>query len=488
MVSIAHCQDIEVLRQIALLQEQELRTMQERIQALTRRLAQLEGKDATAAQVELEFLKELLAQRTQALFGDSSEKRPRTPPSGEPKPPRRGHGPRAQLSLPVIEVVHDLPEGERTCPECGGVLSEMAGQFEESEEITVVEREFKLVKHQRRKYRCRCNACVVTAPGPLKLQPGGRYSVEFAVEVAVAKYLDHLPLERQRRMMAREGLTIDSQTLWDQIDVLGSHLELTYEALRHRLLAKDLVHADETWWRLMGKDTTRWWVWTLASEDTIVHRVLPSRSQEAARAVLEGYTGTVMADGYGVYTALARAGPTFTLVHCWAHVRRKVLEAEAHYPEEARQALEWIGKLYGVEREAGADAALRHALRRDRSQRILDELKGWAHEQRALPQSSLGKAIHYMLELWPGLTVFVNDPRIPLDNNAAERGLRGVVLGRKNHYGSRSERGTQVAALFYSLLETAKLCVVDPKDYLLRAARQAIADPETVVLPIPATN
>jgi transposase len=127
--------------------------------------------------------------------------------------------------------------------------------------------------------------------------------------------------------------------------------------------------------------------------------------------------------------------------------------------------------------------ALRARLRANQSREIVGEIRAWALGQRVLPESSLGKATNYMLGLWPGLTRFLADPRIPLDNNHTERGLRGVVLGRKNHYGSRSQRGTEVAALFYSLIESAKLCSVNPKAYLLTAARTALADRGTVTLP-----
>jgi transposase len=485
MVSIAHCQDIEALRQMALLLDRENRRLHERLVALSTELARLTGQDASRVQVEIDLLKELLSQREQALFGDSSEKRPR--PDDAPaasKLLKSGHGPRAQIALPVVEAVHELAADEQECPECGGSLREMTGQFEESEEITVVQREFKVINHRRKKYRCACNACVVTAPGPMKLMPGGRYSLEFAVEVAASKYLDHLPLERQRRIMAREGLVIDSQTLWDQIDALAGHLELTYQALAVQVLSKGMIHADETWWRLMGKDESkRWWVWSLACEDAVVHRVLNSRSKEAARTILGDYSGIVMADGYSAYESLSRAGPKFTLVHCWAHARRKFIDAEDHFPKEAGEALDLIGQLYAVERDAGSNRDRRRNLRQECSRPIIDQLRAWAHRQRPLPQSGLGKAIRYMLDLWPGLTAFLDDPRIPLDNNVVERGLRGVVLGRKNHYGSRSERGTEVAAIFYSLIETAKLCRVDPKEYLLRAAKQAIAEPDSALIP-----
>ena len=171
------------------------------------------------------------------------------------------------------------------------------------------------------------------------------------------------------------------------------------------------------------------------------------------------------------------------------------MEAEPHYPAPCGEVLALIGQLYAVERgcpdsDVGtsenlrADAlAVRLARRREQSASIVATIRTWAHQQRALPESSLGKAIAYMLGLWPGLTRFLDDPRIALDNNATERGLRGMVVGRKNHYGSRSQRGTEVAALFYSLIESAKLCGVEPKAYLLHAAYAALRHRGTVTLP-----
>ncbi|MGH8697533.1 MAG: IS66 family transposase [Burkholderiales bacterium] len=492
-----------MLRQVAVLLERENDKLHTKLKTLTAELARLRGDARPAVELELEFLKELLAQRERALFGASSEQRPRpAPPSpSTPAAPRHGHGPTAQPSLSAVEVVHELADADRTCPQCGGTLTEMKGQTEDAEEITVIERRFVLATHRRKKYRCACNGCVDTAPGPLRLaarpdRRGRRYAPDFAVEVAAGKYLDHLPLERQARIMAREGLTIESQTLWDQLDALASVLQPTYEALRRHVLTAPVVGADETWWRLLGSpEKKRWWAWSVARDDAVTYTILASRSHEAARQVLNGYHGIVVADGYGAYDALARAGPGFTLAHCWAHVRRKFVEAQPHYPAPCAEVLELIGQLYGVERAAPAPAPaateevrtgaleLRAGRRREESTPIVEAIRIWAYQQLVLPESSLGKAIAYMRGLWPGLTRFLTDARIPLDNNATERGLRGMVLGRKNHYGSRSQRGTEVAALFYSLIESAKLCGVEPKAYLLRATHAALASPGTVTLP-----
>lgn len=494
MIRIETEQNIEALRQVARLLWRENEALHERLRKLTAEKLRLQGADAQALQLEIDQLQELLARREREIFGVSSEKRPR--PTSEAAPVERsGHGPREQKQLPIVEARHELPESERGCPQCGGTLKTLGEQAEEYEEITVVERSFLLVRHLRQKYRCRCNGSVVTAPGPARLIPGGRYAPEFAIEVAISKYLDHAPLERQVRIMEREGLVVSSQTLWDQIDALARRLEPCYKALRPRVFRAPVVYADETHWLLMGQEeeTSRWWTWCVATDEAVFYQMLGSRSAKAARSVLSGYGGIVLCDGYGAYESLARAGPDMTLAHCWAHVRRKFIEIEPHYPRACAEILQLIGQLYLIERQAPRlgyseteeQRALRATLRQERSRPLVEEIHGWAQEQRskALPRSGLGRATEYLLGMWTGLTRFLEDPRIPLDNNAAERALRGIVLGRKNHYGSRSKRGTEVAALFYSLCETAKLAAVEPRAYLLQATHAALRKPGTVLLP-----
>ena len=192
-----------------------------------------------------------------------------------------------------------------------------------------------------------------------------------------------------------------------------------------------------------------------------------------------------MADGYGVYGSLSKEDGSFTLANCWVHVRRKYLDIESFFPVKVGEVVGMIGELYAVEREAaeGPDPeALRARLRAERSREIVGRIHRWALETESLPQSGLRKAIEYMGSLWKGLTRFLDDPRIPLDNNASERALRGPVVGRKNHYGSQSRRGTEVAALFYSAIESAKLAGVEPKAYL-RAATHAALQGDPIPLP-----
>jgi len=286
---------------------------------------------------------------------------------------------------------------------------------------------------------------------------------------------------------------VGSQTLWDQIERLARVLGSLKEAIHAYVLAQAVIGADETRWHLLdgqGRDTgeaRQWQVSAVASPDAVAYSIEGSRSTEAAKKALRGFRGVAMADGYGVYQSLAGEPGGFILANCWAHVRRKVTEAEISFPAQAKEGLDLIGELYAVERLCPTGPPgdeLRRRMRDERSRSIVKRIQTWAFSAKAgaLPQSGLGKAIDYMLGMWPGLVRFLDDPRIPIDNNGTERGIRGVVVGRKNHYGSKSRRGREVAALFYAIVESAKLGGVEPKAYL-RLATYAALRGEPVPLP-----
>jgi transposase len=492
-VTLADIDDIELLRKAALLLQEDNKRLVGLLAQLKRELHALKGGDPKQLQLQIAELERQLATRNQMLFGDKSEKRKRSgePDTGTEKMPQAGHGPRQQVLLSEVEQVHLLDDADKVCSKCGGQLQVWQGQHETSEEVDVVELKYVLKKHLRQKYRCGCGACIETAPGPVKLFPGARYSVDFAINVAIAKYADHMPLERQVKMAERHGLEVDSQTLWDQLNALGTVLEPTYAALSAYVLSQPVIGADETTWRLMGAkgkksggDGKKWQVWTAAAPDAVCYRIQDSRSTDAARNLLGDYAGTVVCDDYSAYKALRKRGGRFQLAHCWAHVRRKFVEAEAEAPGECQQALNLIAELYAVEKRGSTGPPEERArLRREESRPIVKRIEQWALGVRALPGSGLRGAIEYMGGMWDsGLLRFLEDPNVPIDNNGTERCLRGVVIGRKNHYGSRSQRGTEVAALFYSLIESAKLAVVSPDTYLQAATRGALRG-DAVLLP-----
>ncbi|MDB4988300.1 MAG: hypothetical protein JWN04_3478 [Myxococcaceae bacterium] len=315
---------------------------------------------------------------------------------------------------------------------------------------------------------------------------GGSYSLDFAIEVAVAKYLDHTPLERQVRIMRREGLDIDSSTLWEQCERLARMLGLTAAAIRQYVVQAWVVHADETPWYMLKNGRQKRWMWSISRYDAAFYRIDPSRGHQVIVELLDGFEGLLVVDGYQAYGTAARAlGGRIRLALCWAHARRTLVEAEESYPE-ASEALDLIGELFLIERDlpdwqcitderlqAQALALIRET-RQARSKPLVEALAAWAKAQQALKGSRLGDAITYLHNQWEGLVHFLEEPRVPLSNNAAERNLRGPVVGRKNFAGCKSVRGTEVAGVLYTLLESAKLAGVEPRDYLHAAAEAAL--------------
>lgn len=489
-VTLEDIDDIELLRKAALLLQEDNKKLVRLLAKLKKELRALKGGDPEQLKLQIADLEQQLETRNKMLFGESSEKRPRGGKKKDKKE-QTGHGPRPQPLLQEVEQIHLLDEADKVCSNCGGQLKAWADQYEESEEIDVVDVKYVLKKHRRQKYRCNCGSCIETAPGPMKLFPGARYSINFAIGVAIAKYADHLPLERQVKMANRHGLEIDSHTLWDQINALANVLEPSCSALRSYVLEQAVIGADETTWRLMGAkgkknggDAKKWQVWVASAPDAVCYQIQDSRSTEAARNLLGDYEGIIVCDDYSAYKALKKRGGKFQLAHCWAHVRRKFVEAEPDHPKECQEVLDLIGKLYEVEaRGATGPPEERARLRNEESRQLVKQIEKWVLGIRTLPGSRLRAAIEYMGGMWKhGLLRFLDHPDVPIDNNGTERCLRGVVVGRKNHYGSRSRRGTEVAALFYTMIESAKLAGVGPHTYL-RAATNAALRSGTVLLP-----
>jgi len=459
--------DPEQLRRIALAQQVQIEQLLRLVATQATELGAFKGNDDELQQ-KLALLEEMTRKARVAEKQQDESARPSD--STKTGKPRTHFGNTDQPSLPIIEQTFELDDADKTCPSCGGVLAPMQGQFETSEMVDVVEVSYRVIKVKQQKYACRCGGCVETAPGPERAVHGGRYSLDFAVKVAIDKYLDHIPLARQERILRRHGLVVTSQTLWDQLSVLGRRLESASRALMARVLAQPVVGLDQTSWpRLDGKGDKPWQMWCLTAPGIVVHRICDDKSKDTFKALMNGYKGTVVCDALKTHEAGARGNDGIALAGCWAHVYRKFEEAVPDHPE-AHLALKWIGQLYEIDERADDDIVRRAELRRTDSAEVIATMKTWLWNQALLKTLSIGNAAAYVVANWDRLTRFVQDARIPLDNNATERGIRGPVVGRKNHYGSRSRRGTDVASVFYSLLETAKLQGVDPARYLREAA------------------
>jgi hypothetical protein len=205
-------------------------------------------------------------------------------------------------------------------------------------------------------------------------------------------------------------------------------------------------------------------MWCLTAPGNVYHRICDDKSAATFRELVGDFEGTIVCDALFTHAAGARDGPGIVLAGCWAHVHRRFAEAEDDFPE-ASVALDFIRQLYDIDARAGTDEE-RAALRKAESKPVTDAFLQWLMAQTALKTTSLGGAIRYAFGIWTRLVHFLSDSRIPLDNNQTERAFRGPVVGRKNHYGSKSRRGTKAAAILYSLVETAKVNGVDPAAYL----------------------
>jgi transposase len=467
--------DIEQLRRVALAQQVQIEQL---IKALARKCKELEKLKGSGEELQQTLaLIETLTEKAKTVAEAASN----PPKDDKPRKARTEFGPTDQPTLPHVEELFELDTPDRSCPSCGGELRAMADQFETSEMIDVIDVSYRVVKIKQQKYVCRCGGCVETAPGPERATPGSRYSLAFAIKVAVDKYCDHIPLARQERILSRHGLEVTSQTLWDLINVLGRRLETVDRALLARVVSQPVIGLDQTSWpRLDGKGDKPWQMWCLTAPGIVVHRIRDDKGADTFRQLVGTYEGTIVCDALKTHEAGARGSPSIALAGCWAHVFRKFEEAFPDHPE-ADLAMTWIGKLYEIDDKAHGDLATKGELRSAESATVIEELKAWLWSQAVLKTLSIGKAAAYAIANWDRLTRFLSDARIPLDNNATERGIRGPVVGRKNHYGSKSRRGTEVAATFYTLIETAKLHGVDPAKYLLAAVHAV--DSNEVLMP-----
>ena len=408
----------------------------------------------------------LLTEQPEAALQTKESLRESSPTQSSPS---SGHGPKTQPELVTEEQFFDLDDADKVCTACGGALVEMQDQFESSEMIDVVGVEYRLVEVKRRKYTCKCGGCVETAPGPERAVHGGRYSLDFGLHVASRKYLDHLPLHRLSRMMHSAGLTISPNTLWDQLWALTRLLRPAYDALHERLLSEPIIGLDQTGWpNLDAKGKKPWQMWGFTGPGMATYKICSDKSAATMKRLIGDRQRVILCDMLATHGKVAREIPGVELAACWAHVLRRFREVAENY-REAEPFLGYIHELYQID-ERARTLEEKAELRQSESKALLGRFFDHLCTVTAPRTTELGQAIRYALGHRVELSAFLGDPRIGLDNNPTERALRGPVVGRKNHYGSKSKAGTEAAAIYYSLLETAKLQGVNPDAYLREVA------------------
>jgi transposase len=475
---------------------------------LAERAARLEAEaQMSGARLEIERLKLLLAKARREQYGQSSERGAKiiaqlelqlaeleetaaeaetaaeiaapsahraARPGGARKPARRP----LPEHLPRERIVYPAP---CTCPNCGGPVRKLGEDVTET--LECVPRRWKVVLHVREKVSCRCCEAISQPPAPSHPIARGRAGPHLLALVLAAKYGQHLPLTRQSMIYAREGVEIDVSTLADWVGAAAASLMPLVLAIRAHVLAAERIHADDTTVPVLAKEKTKVGrLWAYVRDDrpfagpappAAAFFYSPDRGGEHPERHLASFAGIMQADAYAGFNRLyvpgRQPGPILEAA-CWAHARRKLydLAAVAKAPI-ATEAVRRIDQLFTVERDiAGLSAEARLAARAERSAPILAELEPWLRHQlgRLSRRSEVGKAIAYTTKRWATLTRFMSDGRICLSNNAAERALRGVAVGRHNWTFAGSDRGGERAAAVYTLIETAKLNRVDPQAWL----------------------
>jgi transposase len=381
--------------------------------------------------------------------------------------------------LPRERIVYPAPS---VCPCCGDLRLHKIGE-DVNETLELIPRQWRVIQHVREKFSCRACEAITQPPAPSHPIARGRAGPKLLAHVLFSKYGLHLPLNRQSVVYAREGIDLDVSTLADWVGASAATLMPLNDVIRAHVFAAERIHADDTTVPVLAKDKTRTGrLWTYVRDDrpfagpdppAAVFFYSRDRGGEHPEEHLASYAGLMQADAYAgfnrLYEANRKAGPIVEAA-CWAHGRRKFFDlARINKAPIAVEAVERIDVLFAIEREInGMPPQERVRMRHERSRPLVIELQTWLCEQRARvsKHSETGKAIDYTLKRWDAFTRFLEDGRLCISNNAAERELRAVAIGRKNWTFAGSDEGGRRAAAIYTLIATAKLNGVDPQAWL----------------------
>ena len=396
-----------------------------------------------------------------------------------PQPPRQGPKRRDYSHLTKVEDLVELPEAERICPYCGKLWLERS-DTEDSVQIEIeVQAHRRVIRRRRYQATCSCVACQTrTAPSPPKLIPKSLFGTSVWVEILLDKYFSQRPTERLLSAWDLLGLDLAASTVAGGLQRLVPLFEPLYEALRQRNRQSAYQQADETRWlvfvELQGKQGHRWWLWVFVGEDTVVYVLDPRRSHDVPEGHFSADVPVVlMVDRLSSYKAMAQVKEgLIVLAFCWAHVRRDFIAVAKSFPKLKPWALSWLRRIRRVYRLndrrldqlnkptfLATDAELRQ---------VMDEMKSQTALELTVPQlrTPCRKTLLSLQAHWTGLTRFVDDARIPMDNNRSERHLRGPAVGRKNYYGSAAAWSGQLAAMLFSLFATLQRWEINPRTWL----------------------
>ncbi len=462
--------------------DRKLRQMQHQLEQLLRWRYGQKRERIDENQLFFEALAAIQAERPVTADTEAPSEVPDRPAS------RPGHG-RKPLpkNLPRRRVVFDLTAEQQHCPHCAERLRHIGEEV--SERLEFIPASLTVIEEACQKYACPKGCTVVTAGKPMAPIEKGLPGPGLLAQVAVSKYADHLPLARQEGMFRRQGVELARSTLCDWMRACAELIVPLYQLMKQQVLASKLLQTDDTPVAVFdpeGPRTRTGRIWTYvgdAEHPYIVYDYTPTRGHEGPAAFLEDYNGSLQADAYSGYEPIfADENHDLIEVACWAHARRKFFAAQSSDLMRAMVMLAYVRLLYDVEREA-RDRELkgeaRRLLRQEKSLPLLDGMARYllAQQPQVLPKSPIGDAIGYALNNWAALKRYTEDGDLEIDNNGAERSLRGIAVGRKNWLWYGSDRGGQTAAILTSFTATCKRLHIDPFAYLRDVFERISAHP-----------
>lgn len=383
------------------------------------------------------------------------------------------------------------------CRSCGEKMED-SGLTETSEYLTTIPRQFIVIRQHRHTYRCRCHGDMQTTPSLPRIIPGGGYSDEMAIDVSLSKYCDLIPMDRYSQMAKRQGFSgIPPQSLIGLSQKLAEFFRAAYERLKTETLEEDVLLADETPHRMLEGDAKEnWYLWGFSGPESCFYECHPTRSGEVAGAVLDSSDCRVLvSDVYSGYRRAIREAndrrrekgqAEIATAYCNAHARRGFKGIAEEHTEDALYMIDSYEAIYGMEADLKVlDLDARHTAR----QKMIPYFEGMkTHAEQRIEayssKSGIARSFSYFLKNYDGLTHFLKDPKVPIDNNASERMLRSPVVGRKTWYGTHSKTGAETAAIHFSLIESCKLNHLNPRTYYfalvesLHAGRSAFTPKE----------
>lgn len=485
-VEVAVNAAVEAVRREA--QEQITRIIEQLVLARHRQFGV--SSEQLAGQARLFDEAEVLAQTTSAAddiapilpesaAGDDHAKKPANAAHS-----KRGKRSALPVALPRIDVIHDVPEHQRTCP-CGTPMIAIGQDV--SEQLDIVPMQVRVLRHIRKRYGCPASLhAPVTAPLPPQPLPKSNASADFLAMLLVVKFIDGLPLARFEYVLDRHGMPVPRQTLARWVIGAARLLQPLHNLLRDTLLDSAFLHMDETVVQVLKEDgktptsTSYMWVQTGGppGRPVVLYDYDQRRSSTVPVRLLEGYQGYLMTDGYDGYNQLIRTGGIHHMA-CWAHVRRRFVDAVRVQPKGRRgradEAVALIGKLYAIERlHKDATDAERLLARQHNSVPALAALHDWLQKTlpNVTPKSALGTALAYLQKYWQRLVRYTERGDLPIDNNRCENAIRPFVVGRKAWLFSDTPAGAHASAVIYSLLQTAKANGIEPYLWLRHVLRK----------------